>query len=330
MTPAPVPNDPSLALVIPVRDDQSGLIRLLQQAEVMGIFDQVVISDDGSEPPVRAAESGIAPARSTLLRSDQSGGAGAARNRALAAVRTSHMIYFDSDDRLTPEFPRLWQELIGKQFDFCLFRHHDSRVGHQQGWGQMPLDNAMWRQAGAGFSTLFQPKPTALAALAETANYPWNKIYRTGFLRDHDLRCSETPVHNDIALHWMSFLQATQVLVSDRVAAVHEVHGLGHRLTNRSGAERLCVFDPLAQVARALERAERPRLRAGFFHFTAGLLDWIRTVLAPEHHKALDEQTHTFLCEHLDPDLFADLSHSDPVLALRLTLQMAGGRPLSC
>ncbi|MDU8930015.1 glycosyltransferase [Alisedimentitalea sp. MJ-SS2] len=313
----------SLALVIPVRDDQERLNRLLHQAAQSGVFDQVVICDDGSQDPVTIdREIGLGN-RVTLLRHKQSQGPGIARNRALAKVRTTHMLYFDSDDCLTGELPLLWQDLQGEDFDFCLFRHHDSRNDR---WGQMPIDNALWRRAGAGPASLFEPDRAALLALAQTANYPWNKIYRTGFLRDHKLQCAEVPLHEDIPLHWQSFLQAERVLASDRVAAVHFVQDSGQRMTNQSGAERLCVFEPLGTVAESLADSGNTGLTMAFFDFTSGLLDWVRAALDPLLRDVMDHRTGTFLKTHLAPGIFDRIARTDPVLALRLVLQMAGRR----
>lgn len=317
----------SLALVIPVHNDQVNLTRLLRQAAELRIFDQIVIVDDGSQTPVHIADSGGAADTVMLLRNAEAMGAGGARNQALDHVTTSHLLFFDSDDQLTRDLPPLWQALQAESvFDFCLFRHHDSRSAHRGVWGQMPLDNALWRQADAPGATLFTPSPDGLAQLVQTANYPWNKIYRTGFLRDHPtVRCSETPLHNDIQLHWQSFLQAKTVMASDRVAAIHEVQDGGNRMTNQSGTARLCVFEPLAAVGAALADAGQPALQHAFLTFTTGLLDWVRSVMDPVHHPAFDQASRRFWHRHLDPALFGSLRHNDPVLALRLCLQMAGG-----
>lgn len=316
----------NLALVIPVRDDQARLDRLLRQASRAGIFEQVVICDDGSQVPVQVApEIGLGN-RVTLLRHEHSQGPGIARNRALEAVHTSHMLYFDSDDCLTDEMSFLWQELEGETFDFCLFRHHDSR---NDTWGQMPTDNACWRKAGAGAAALFAPDRAGLLALAQTANYPWNKIYRTGFLRSHGVHCAEVPLHEDITLHWQSFLRAERILASDRVAAVHFVRDGGQRMTNQSGQDRLCVFEPLGTVADDLRDSGDTALTLAFFHFTTGLIDWVRMVLDPLLRDIMDHRAGAFLRTHLSPEIFDRIARTDPVLALRLTLQMAG-RKLPC
>lgn len=334
----PAPDAPArLALVIPVHNDQLHLTRLLNRAARLDLFDQIIICDDGSDLPVTLPETLgsdlIGPRRCpvTVLRHDNPRGAGAARNSALAYVSASHLLYFDSDDLLTAELPLIWQDLKGQDFDFCLFRHQDSQRDYFGGWGQIPHDEALWRMAGASGSVMAEIKGAALWTLAETSNYPWNKIYRTGFLRTHGLRCTETMVHNDIELHWGSFLAASRVLVSDRIGALHVVAPGASRLTNRAGEERLRVFEALTPVLGRFDPGHDPAAMAAFLRFTSGLMSWIERVIAPALVPVFRQQLRRFLHAALPPARFARLSREDPALALRLCLQMGLAREeLSC
>jgi len=311
----------TLALVIPVWNDQANLDKLLDQTLNMGVFDQIVVVDDGSIPEITLPD--MSDGRVTLLRRATSGGAGAARNTGLAAVTTDHLLFFDSDDLLTDQFPLLWQEVADKPFDFCLFRYHDSERGALGGWGQIPHDDARWRLARAEHRALQPVTDDARWILAEASNFPWNKLYRTAFLRQHDLRCTETQVHNDIELHWRSFALARDILVSDRIAAKHIVHPGGSRLTNRKGTERLKVFLPLRQAAQQLEaQAALPQAWLAFLRFANGLLTWIERVLHPDLHPDLHHRTRLFLGDILPGDRFDRLAEHDPVLALRLCSRM--------
>lgn len=317
-----------LALVIPVHNDQPHLTRLLNRAARLDLFDQIIICDDGSDLPVTLPEALggdlIGPRRCpvTLVRHDTPRGAGAARNTALAHVSASHLLYFDSDDLLTAELPLIWQDLQEQTFDFCLFRHHDSQRDYFGGWGQIPHDEALWRRAGVSQSVMADVRRDALWMLAETSNYPWNKIYRTGFLRAQGLRCTETMVHNDIELHWGSFLTASRVLVSSRIGALHVVHPGASRLTNRAGEERLRVFEALRPVLDRLGSCADDAATLAFLRFTSGLAIWIERVIAPALVPEFRHRLRSFLQEALPPGLFARLSREDPVLALRLCLQM--------
>lgn len=316
----------NLALIIPVWNDQTALERLLDQAQGMEIFDEIVVVDDGSDSPVHCANR--EPSSITLLRHDRPKGPGAARNAGLSAVTASHLLFFDSDDELTAELPRLWRDLQGRDFDICLFRHCDSRQAQAGLWRQMPLDDALWQAAGMGGQALAAITDQATAHLAQTANYPWNRISRTDFLRRADIRFSEIMMHEDIQPHWQGFLRAERILASDRVAAIHHMAHQGGRLTNRRTRERLDVFGPLTEVLRLLETApaSRAALLPAYLRFVSGLLDWIRANLEPAFHRDLAERTREFLLRAFPPARFDRLAATDPVLALHLTLQMAGER----
>lgn len=316
----------SLGLVIPVWNDQKALNRLLDQVRQMSLFDEIVVVDDGSDIPVEVDAAHGLPVQ--VIRHVHARGPGVARNAGLAELTSEHVLFFDSDDLLTEELPRLWKELQGETFDFCIFRHCDSRQSRQGRWRQMPYDDAFWRQAGMGGRALRDLPEAARPILARTANYPWNKIFRTDFLRVQRIACAEMLVHEDIEPHWAAFLRAERILASDRIAAVHHVAHGANRLTDRRGKERLEVFSTLAQLFSEVEAVapERHAFVPAFLWFTADLLDWIRGNIEPRWHAELARQTGEFLRRALRPDLAGRLSREDPVLALRLTLQMAEGR----
>lgn len=312
----------SLGLVIPVWNDQTALHRLLRQACEMALFEQAVVVDDGSDIPVKLPKLPGLPC--TLLRNDVSRGPGQARNRGLDHVTTSHVLFFDSDDLLTNELPALWQDLQGRQFDFCLFRHCDSRHVWRGKWDMLPYDQALWRAAGMGGHALAPVTPQARTVLAQTGNYPWNKIWRTEVLHTYDIRCSDILVHEDIEPHWMGFLHARNILASDRVAAVHHVAPDAARLTNLRSQERLAVFEALELVLSRLRAAPAgsAALLHAFLRFSADLLDWIHDNLDPALHPTLARRRGIFWRLAVPPALFEQFTYTDPELALRLSLQM--------
>lgn len=313
---------PTLGLVVPVWNDRSGADRVLAQAREMGIFARIVVVDDGSDEAVLLPE-GSGRDRVELLRHPTPRGPGAARNAGAERLDTSHVLFFDSDDLFTPELPRLWRDLAERQFDLCLFRHVDSRISARGRWGQTLRDDALWRIAGMGGLALAAPGGAARAALAQTANYPWNRISRLDFLRDRDIRFSEIMVHEDIAPHWRGFARADRILASDRIAAIHHVAAEGGRLTNRRGRERLALFDPLIGLGEEL--SVRADLFAPFLTFCSGLFDWIAGQLDPAYHHAFFAGIRRFLHQVVSGDRLRRLARQDPVTALRLGAQALQG-----
>jgi len=313
-----------LSLVIPVWNDPEGLVRLLSQVRDMACFDEIIVSDDASDPPCGPQMPGLpadvaADPRLIWLRSDSQGGAGRARNHGLDRASGSHVLFFDSDDLFLPDFLPLTRHLdAADPFDFCLFCHVDSRVRAAGGLGPLDGDERYWKAAGAG--AVPSPITTATATrLCRIAAYPWNKIYRTGFLRDNAIRCTEITVHNDIELHWMSFLKARRILVSSLLGCEHFVVDRGQRLTNRRGDERFAVFRALEAVqAELLVNPQMTDFAEPFAEFHTRLFGWISDTLTPDLRGDFAGLVRSFLLHRLPEPLFTLLALHHPALSARI------------
>ena len=91
--PATGPSHRDVTVVIPVRDNASGLQRLIRSLRGM----RVIVVDDGSAVPVRAADFDAPPCEITVLRHQDSRGPAAARNTGLQACTTELIAFLDSD-----------------------------------------------------------------------------------------------------------------------------------------------------------------------------------------------------------------------------------------
>ncbi len=153
-------------------------------------------------------------------------------------------MFLDADDLPTAALPALLADLArdSKPFDVCIYKYADSRLALAGRWGQPDWDEAFWTAAAwARGPWANWPRPPADSGA--DGELPWNKIYRTAFLRQNRIGCAPTPVHQDIPLHWLALALADRMLVSDRICVWHQVAAGGNRLTNRRGgraADSLC------------------------------------------------------------------------------------------
>jgi glycosyltransferase involved in cell wall biosynthesis len=316
-----------LALVVPVWNDAEGLARLLAQVAACGLFAEVVVVDDGSDPPLRST----APLPGTalhLIRHDHPQGGGVARNAGAAAVTQPWMMFLDADDLIAPDLAPLLADLAagvaaGGPFDLCLFKHADARVAAEGRWGQPDWDEVFWARAGHAVGALGEVRPEARQVLAQTANYPWNKVYRTAFLRDHGIGCAATAVHQDIPLHWLALIMGRRVLASDRICVWHGVDlpGSAPRLSARRGPERLQVFAALDAVVPAAAAAG-PGWQAAFAAFVPGLVDWAATRIDSALAPRLRDAEAEWMAARIGPWLPA-LAARDAGLAARVAARMA-------
>src|SRR5436305_6892117 len=91
--PAGGPSHRDVTIVIPVRDNVSGLRRLVTSLRRL----HIVIVDDGSSTPIRSEDFDGAAADIEILRHARSKGPAAARNTGLAACKTGYAAFLDSD-----------------------------------------------------------------------------------------------------------------------------------------------------------------------------------------------------------------------------------------
>lgn len=91
--PATGPSHLDVTVVIPVRDNAIGVLRLVRTLRDI----RVVVVDDGSVVPLHPADFGEAHCDVRVLRHDSSRGPAAARNTGLAACETDFVAFLDSD-----------------------------------------------------------------------------------------------------------------------------------------------------------------------------------------------------------------------------------------
>lgn len=286
-----------IALIIPALDEGEALARLISQARSMKVFSQIILVDDGSIKPLLAHGADI------TLRQNRSRGAGAARNLGLGLVQAEYVLFFDADDELSDDLPLLLRDLAGLAdgFDVCVFRHADSRMAQHGYWGEPEHEIALWEETGLGAGALQQAPDKARPVLAQTINYPWNKILRTEFLRHEGIACADTQVHNDIPLHWLALMKAKRVFTSDRICALHHFHEAGSapRLSDAKGDMRAQMFEALALVAPEIKASGSPQWQDAFSAFALNLACWAEEEKDAAGSEVFQAAKESFFARHL-------------------------------
>ena len=96
---------PRTSVIMPAYNAHATIGASVDSALAQTVGDlEVIVVDDGSDPPIAEALSGVDDPRLRILRHPRNRNAPAARNTALAAARSPLISHLDSDDLWEPEY----------------------------------------------------------------------------------------------------------------------------------------------------------------------------------------------------------------------------------
>lgn len=208
--------EPIVSVIIPVYNSERYLRECLDSLlkQTMKDFEVLCVDDGSTDSSVRiVTEYTDHDSRFRLIRQENQS-AGAARNHGIRLARGEYLICLDSDDRFDPG---LLEKAVSRaedtQADVVIFGFHrfDSNTGrvltHDRGFhpDAVPEQTEFfnWRAC-----------PDRICSLAVPV--PWNKLYRTAFIRDNRFAYDEIPSCNDVTF------AALTVTAADRIAILDE------------------------------------------------------------------------------------------------------------
>jgi hypothetical protein len=134
-------------------------------------------------------------------------------------------------------------------------------------------------------------------------NYPWNKVYRSSFLRRAGIRFSETAVQNDILAHWQTILRANTLCMSERVLCTKVEYTSAERIGNTADYRCLEAFQALRVTYAMLREHAPPSVAPIFLEFYLDLYGWLNSKAGNEVRLQLKQQ-HSSLIATMQADGF--------------------------
>ena len=274
---------PDLSVIIPVHNASSTVVDVVESFLAISTATlEVIVVDDASTDSSVARVLEIEDPRLTLLRLETNHGAGIARNHGFARATGRYALFFDADDEIHPE---ALTSAIGALDDsgasvaVLSYRYRRPASASES---MNSYDQAVWAR--------YVTEPRRLARLDEVpqllgfTNYPWNKVVRTDHYRRSGLRFGSTQVHNDVLGHWLTLVDADQILLLDQPLCTHVVREGARNLTNRESRARLSLVDALDETYSELEArpARRRRYANHYWDLVVRLTAWAADRITPE------------------------------------------------
>ena len=233
---------------------------------------QVVIIDDGSD---RALQEFLPQAANlTVLRNATAQGAGTSRNIGVQAVMGDYTVFLDDDDFMDwGVVEQVMQKMdAAPAVDMAVSSYRFLRDGKLASAHQKDQKILQTTLRGQNSRIVMLDDNEALLRLT---NYPWNKVYRTRFIRRIGLRFSDTIVQNDVYAHWQSLLGSSRILVTDLVQCTQAVTMAGSRISNTWDSRRLHAFTALRETYALVQHNPLPRVETAFWAFYHDLVHWM-------------------------------------------------------
>ncbi len=214
---------PAISVIVPVHNGEDHVRDCLESILRQTLTDfELIVVDDASTDGTRAIVEGFVrqDTRVTCVGGPGSGSAGAARNVGLALARGRFLAFLDADDLFAPQLlAELYRRAVADDADVAItgFRVFDERTGD--------LAPADW---GLRLERFPQRRPCSPGDLGDhlflvTNPAPWNKLFRTDFIRGRGLRFQELRRTNDAYFTYMAIAEAERITHVDRYLVDYRV-----------------------------------------------------------------------------------------------------------
>lgn len=197
-----------LSIIVPVYNTAKYLEKCLDSIVNQTLKDiEIIVINDGSKDQSDKILEKYEKMYPEILRviRQTNHGIGYTRNQGIQAAKGKYITFIDSDDAIEPEYcEKMCQKAEAEQLDFTVCDYYEvyEATGEQKYWKVTSFD-----------VTNLKESPRLLFDINIS---PWNKIYKTELLRQHDIRFPEKVKYEDtiFVLKYMA--------VSQRIGKVDE------------------------------------------------------------------------------------------------------------
>lgn len=258
-------NCPLVSVVIPVYNASQYLRQCLDSVLEQTLEKiEVICVDDGSsdETPEILQEYAEKDSRIQII-TQENAGPGVARNTGMSLVTGEYLIFLDSDDWFEKDFLESMEKCAAENYAnvvVCRGEAFDSETGESMGSEWMMRTKHLP-------DAVFQVKDVADYLFQFTHGWPWDKLYRTQFIKENGLKYPALRNSEDLVFVFQSLALADTVAIVDRVF----VH---HRMNRKSSVSGL-LFRAPESPCQALEiLMEKLKSQDDYFMFEQSFLNW--------------------------------------------------------
>lgn len=201
--------NPRISVVMPVYNVERYLDETLKSLkdQTFKDFEIICVDDSSTDRSLAILKKYAQKDKRFVILSQKNAGAGAARNYGFSKAKGEYVIFLDSDDLFSPNLlEKLYLAASENQADIatCNFSRFEENGKEIYRTGI----HTDWIPKG---TTVFNYKDCPSHILSVVNPTPWNKLYRSEFIRKNSLRYEEISSSNDITFAAVSVATAERV-----------------------------------------------------------------------------------------------------------------------
>ena len=294
-----------VSIVIPVYNAEQNLeecIKHILSQTYTGI--EVICVDDGSgDNSLEILKRTAYNDQRIKVISQQNQGAGAARNAGAQLATGKYIIFLDSDDVFEPDMIELMikhMEQTNSDVGICLYDAFDDTTGDVVSTGWMMPTHLL------NGDLFFSPSDKKEILFQIVQGWPWDKIFRTDFVRTHELFYPDFPNSQDLVFTFQALALAGQICVINRVL-VHRRVNQRYSISNSRAAS---VESPYNAVVLLIEMMKKRGIyelyKTSLYSWIMNFLIWhMRTLNGNPQKRCYELMKNKWFCE-LDFDSFPE------------------------
>ncbi|WP_026664746.1 glycosyltransferase family 2 protein [Butyrivibrio sp. FC2001] len=239
-----------VTVVVPSYNTEKQIEKCLDTicAQTLSGIEIIVVDDGSTDNTVSVAEEYAKKDSRISVIKNQHSNAGEARNTGLDRAEGEYIVFWDSDDFFAlTALEKLYKKCKAENADICICDafHVDDKSGKRVLGNK---NNYQYLVKGNTYNRKINPD----YILNITTNVPWNKMFRTGFIKDQGIRFQSIERAND------AFFTMSAMTLAERITIIKDpliYWRTNQKISTTSDKSRspMCVFKAFEETERFLE-----------------------------------------------------------------------------
>ena len=309
-----------ITIIIPAYNAEATILNAVESCLKSECIAKVIVVADAPTDKTVELLTGVSynPDIVEIIELEDNVGAGACRNMGIEKVITSHIAFLDADDTINAySFDTVFNDMASG-CDLAVGCYKYCKCEHQLDASEMTLGDERVISSILQSQDKIVLEADLISKLLLLVNYPWNKIYRTDFIRKYGIKFQTIPVHNDILFHWSCLIQASRVLLHRAIMVNHFVFDNRNQMTNDTSERRLSVFSALHAVKEIALNSKR-ETSAYFYQFLEVILPWTLRQIDIQHRDKFVERLQMLLMDYTIRE-FNQVYEEQPIVACNMMI----------